>query len=124
MTPFRGEHDQAVLYGILNETPKPLTEMRSEAPPELERIADGLLAKDVNDRYPTAEGPLGDLRALRNQTMTTTVRTQPDRPVPFRVRPWMWAAVVAAALVAAGPVAFALTGPAPVTRTRRATSCA
>ena len=45
--PFRGDHDQAVLYGILNETPKPLTEIRSEAPPELERIADGLLAKDV-----------------------------------------------------------------------------
>ncbi len=96
--PFRGDHDQAVLYGILNETPKPLTEIRSEAPPELERIAEGLLAKDVNDRYPTAEGPLGDLRALRNQTMTTTVRTQPDHPVPFRVRPWMWAVVVAAAL--------------------------
>jgi serine/threonine protein kinase/Tol biopolymer transport system component len=96
--PFRGEHDQAVLYGILNETPKPLTEVRSEAPPELERIAAGLLAKNLEERYPTAEGPLGDLRALRNQTMTTTVRTQPDHPVPFRVRPWMWAVVVAAAL--------------------------
>ncbi|HEY0515220.1 MAG TPA: protein kinase [Thermoanaerobaculia bacterium] len=101
--PFRGEHDQAVLYGILNEKPKPLTEARSEAPPELERIVDGLLAKDPGDRYPSAEGPLGDLRALRNQTMTTTVRTQPDRPAPSRLRPWMWAAgLVAAALLAGG----------------------
>jgi serine/threonine protein kinase/Tol biopolymer transport system component len=119
--PFRGEHDQAVLYGILNETPKPLTELRSEAPPELERIADGLLAKGVDDRYPTAEGPLGDLRALRNQTMTTTMRTQPDHPVPFRVRPWTWAAVVAAAvaLMAGGaylrrPLARAGDGAPPV----------
>ena len=102
--PFRGEHDQAVLYGILNETPKPLGEVRPEAPPELERIVDGLLAKDPGDRYPTAEGPLGDLRALRNQTMTTTVRTQPDPPAPLRVRPWMWAAGLglAVALVAGG----------------------
>ena len=79
--PFRGEHDQAVLYGILNEAPKPLSELRSEAPPELERIVEGLLAKDPEERYPTADGPLGDLRALRNQTMTTTVRTQPDRQI-------------------------------------------
>jgi serine/threonine protein kinase/Tol biopolymer transport system component len=102
--PFRGEHDQAVLYGILNETPKPLGEARPEAPPELERIVDGLLAKDPGDRYPTADGPLGDLRALRNQTMTTTVRTQPDPPAPLRVRPWMWllGLALAVALVAGG----------------------
>ncbi|MFL6262433.1 MAG: protein kinase domain-containing protein [Thermoanaerobaculia bacterium] len=102
--PFRGEHDQAVLYGILNEPPKPLTQVRSETPPELEKIVEGLLAKDPGDRYPSAEGPLGDLRALRNQTMTTTVRTQPDRLVTLRSRPWVWAAAglgVLAALVGA-----------------------
>src|SRR5436305_1344240 len=98
--PFRGEHDQAVLYGILNEAPKPLTEVRSEVPPDLERIVEGLLAKDPADRYPTAEGPLGDLRSLRNQTMTTTVRTQPDRPVLFRSRSWVWAAMALGAVVA------------------------
>ncbi|HEY2290124.1 MAG TPA: protein kinase [Thermoanaerobaculia bacterium] len=96
--PFRGEHDQAVIYGILNEAPKPLTEVRSEVPPELERIVEGLLAKSPADRYPTAEGPLGDLRALRNQTMTTTVRTQPDRPVVFRGSPWVWVAVALGAV--------------------------
>ena len=103
--PFRGEHDQAVLYGILNEKPKPLSEARSEAPPELGRIVDSLLAKNPGDRYPTAEGPLGDLRALRNQTMTTTVRTQPDRPVPSRTHPWFWAvALLAAVALVAGVV--------------------
>jgi eukaryotic-like serine/threonine-protein kinase len=106
--PFRGEHDQAVLYGILNEPPKPLTEVRSETPPELERIVEGLLAKDPAKRYPTAEGPLGDLRALRNQTMTTTVRTQPDRPVVFRSHPWLWAAMALAGVAALGGVAWLL----------------
>ncbi|HEV2843745.1 MAG TPA: protein kinase, partial [Thermoanaerobaculia bacterium] len=100
--PFRGEHDQAVLYAILNERPKPLTQVRLDAPPELERIVDGLLAKDPADRYPSVEGPLGDLRALRNESMTTTVRTQPE-PRPDRSRLWPWiVGVAAAAVLAAG----------------------
>ena len=84
--PFRGEHEQAVLYSLLNEEPKPLHELRPDAPPELERIVEGLLAKDPDDRYPAVEGPLGDITALRNETMTTTVRTQPDRRAPRGVR--------------------------------------
>jgi serine/threonine protein kinase/Tol biopolymer transport system component len=108
--PFRGEHDQAVLYGILNEPPKPLTEVRSETPPELERIVEGLLTKSPADRYPTAEGPLGDLRALRNQTMTTTVRTQPDRPVTGRSRPWVWVMVGLGTVAALAAVIWLMRG--------------
>src|SRR4029453_16133404 len=59
--PFRGEHEQAVLYSLLHEDPKPLSQMRPEAPPELERIVEGLLAKDPARRYPSVDGPLGDL---------------------------------------------------------------
>jgi serine/threonine protein kinase/Tol biopolymer transport system component len=106
--PFRGDHDQAVLYGILNEAPKPLSEVRPEAPPELGRIVDGLLSKDAADRYPTAEGPLGDLRALRsNPTMTTTVRTE-TAPPPSGVRPWMLWAVILGAVVALAAGGFYL----------------
>ena len=66
--PFRGEHDQAVLYGILNETPKPLAEVRPEAPPELERIVDGLLAKD----------PGGPLSHGRGAARRSARPAQPD----------------------------------------------
>ncbi len=90
--PFRGEHESAVLYALLNEQPKPLRELRPDVPPELEHIVEGLLAKDPADRYPTIDGPLDDLKALRNETMTTTVRTSPGRPARGGVRPWMWAA--------------------------------
>jgi serine/threonine protein kinase/Tol biopolymer transport system component len=110
--PFRGDHDQAVLYGILNEAPKPLAELRPEAPPELGRIVEGLLSKDPADRYPTAEGPLGDLRALRsNPTMTTTVRTETGPP-PSGVRPWMlWAVILGAvAVLAAGALYLSRAG--------------
>jgi eukaryotic-like serine/threonine-protein kinase len=90
--PFRGEHESAVLYALLNEQPKPLRELRPDVPPELERLVDGLLAKDPADRYPTIDGPLDELKSLRNETMTTTVRTSPGRPARGGVRPWMWAA--------------------------------
>jgi serine/threonine protein kinase/Tol biopolymer transport system component len=102
--PFRGEHEQAVLFSLLNERPRPLHELRSEAPPELERIVDGLLAKDPGDRYPTVDGPLGDLTALRNESMTTTVRTHPGDAPPAGTPVWMWPAALAvvAALIAGG----------------------
>ncbi|MBW8875343.1 MAG: serine/threonine-protein kinase [Acidobacteria bacterium] len=101
--PFRGEHEQAVLFSLLNERPRPLHELRPEAPPELERIVDGLLAKDPGDRYPTVDGPLGDLTALRNESMTTTVRTQPGDARPA-APVWLWPVALAlvAALIAGG----------------------
>ena len=101
--PFRGEHEQAVLFSLLNERPRPLHELRSDAPPELERIVDGLLTKEPGDRYPSVDGPLGDLTALRNESMTTTVRTHPGdsrRPGPPA---WVWPAVL---ILVAGLIAF------------------
>ncbi|MFP5289321.1 MAG: protein kinase domain-containing protein, partial [Thermoanaerobaculia bacterium] len=108
--PFRWEHEQAVLYSIFNETPKPLSEIRPDAPPELARILGGLLAKDPGDRYPTVDGPLGDLRALRGEAMTATVRTDTVGTAPprARVRPWTWAALAAAVLALLGTGGFLL----------------
>jgi serine/threonine protein kinase len=103
--PFRGDHEQAILYSLLNEDPKPLTQAQPGTPPELEKIVEGLLAKDPGERYPSVDGALGDLRALRTETLTTTVRTQPDRNPGSR--PWSGAAGFAtlatiAALAAGG----------------------
>ncbi|HSF42287.1 MAG TPA: protein kinase, partial [Thermoanaerobaculia bacterium] len=106
--PFRGEHEQAVLYSILNEKPKPLTEARVDAPAELEKIVGGLLAKNPADRYPTVDGALADLKALRNEPMTATVRTDSVQvPASRGMRPWVWAAAAAAAVLA-GAAGFLL----------------
>ena len=107
--PFRGEHEQAVLYSIFNEAPKPLSEARPDAPPELVKIVDGLLAKDPEERYPTVDGPLGDLRALRGEPMTATVRTDTvGTAPPARRRSGTWAAPAVAGLALAGVVGFLL----------------
>jgi len=100
--PFRGDHEQAVIHSLLNDRPQPLREVRSGVAPRLERIVDGLLAKDPAGRYASAEEAFADLRAFRGETATTTMLTQ--RPSRRGVRPWVWgvAALAAAALTAVG----------------------
>ncbi|HUF11259.1 MAG TPA: serine/threonine-protein kinase, partial [Rhodothermales bacterium] len=60
--PFPGDFEQAVVYSILNEEPKPLTAVRTGVPMGLEWIVSKLLAKDPEDRYQSAADLLVDLR--------------------------------------------------------------
>jgi Tol biopolymer transport system component len=62
--PFAGQYEQAVVYGILNEAPEPLTAVRTGVPIALEWIVNKLLAKSADDRYQTASGLIVDLRNL------------------------------------------------------------
>lgn len=59
--PFAGEYEQALIYTILNETPKPLSESREGIPDFLEKIVTKCLAKEAKDRYQSAEDLLADL---------------------------------------------------------------
>ena len=43
--PFKGEFDHLLVYSIVNETPEPVTALRSGVPTELERIIDKALNK-------------------------------------------------------------------------------
>ena len=81
--PFRGEHEQTVLYSLFNEEPEPVLNLRPDAPPELARIIGRLLAKDREQRYPDAAAALADLRALYGPvtgTLTGTSSTITPRP--------------------------------------------
>jgi len=60
--PFGGEYEQAVVYGILNESPEPLTALRTGVPMNLEWIVNKCLAKSAEDRYQSASGLMVDLR--------------------------------------------------------------
>ena len=102
--PFRGEHEQAVIYEILNRRPQPLRELRPETPPELSRIVGRLMAREPRDRYPGVDEALADLRILRGEPMTGTTWSLGALPTRRRrLRSWSWgvAAVMAAAAVAA-----------------------
>ncbi|UCE18984.1 MAG: serine/threonine protein kinase, partial [Gemmatimonadota bacterium] len=81
--PFPGEHEAAMLYSIINEEPDPVSEYRSDLPPELIHILDQALEKDAEDRYQSIQEMLNDLRMalgdssetlskpLRNKSSTT-----------------------------------------------------
>jgi TolB-like protein/Tfp pilus assembly protein PilF len=62
--PFGGEYDQAVIFSILNEAPKPPSAFRREVPLELERVIMKAMAKSPAERYRTA----GDMRAALEES--------------------------------------------------------
>ena len=65
--PFAGERQEAVLYGITNEEPEPVTALRAGLPMELEWIVGKALAKSRDERYQHAEDLLVDLRSLQKK---------------------------------------------------------
>ncbi len=62
--PFKGEHDQAVVYSILNKKPKPITELRSEIPVSIEQVVDKALEKNPDKRYQQVDELLDDLKSI------------------------------------------------------------
>ena len=60
-TPFRGEHEQAVIYSILNEEPTPISGLRPKTPGSLTKIVTRSLKKDPDQRYQSVDEMLVDL---------------------------------------------------------------
>jgi serine/threonine protein kinase/Tfp pilus assembly protein PilF len=76
--PFQGEHEQLVLYSILNKYHDPVTSLRPSIPSSMERIVDKCLEKDPTERYQHAEELLSDLRWLKKETESGIIpRTKP-----------------------------------------------
>jgi len=62
---FKGEYDQAVMYGIVNENPEPVTGLRTGVPMELDRIINKALEKDPAERFHSLVDLLVDLRKVK-----------------------------------------------------------
>jgi serine/threonine protein kinase len=101
-TPFRGEHEAAMVYSIANEEPESLLKLRSDASPELERIIKRALEKDPEDRYQSAADMLSELRRVLKQSsrvsraaissayVPTGVAPSPPAPTPVRSKKMLW----------------------------------
>jgi serine/threonine protein kinase/Tol biopolymer transport system component len=79
--PFRGEHDAAMMYSILNEDPESITNSLPDAPAEIQHIVNRALEKDPADRYQSAEDMLIDLRRVKKQTGRVSRITKGVPPV-------------------------------------------
>ena len=71
--PFRGEHEAAIIYSIINETPEPLARYKTNVPERLQRIIDKTLEKDRNIRYQSAAEVIADLKGLQKETTGVSV---------------------------------------------------
>ena len=66
--PFRGEHEAAMVYSIVNEEPTPVEKYLPDIPSELVHVLNRALEKDPEDRYQFVHDMVIDLRRLKKQT--------------------------------------------------------
>lgn len=62
--PFKGDYEQAVIYSILNEEPKSITNLRENIPPQLTHIIEKLLRKNSEYRYQSMKDLIEELREV------------------------------------------------------------
>ena len=70
--PFRGDHDQAVIYSILNDEPEPASTVQPNVPAALDAAIRTLLSKNAASRYQSAAEAAADLRRMTTTTGTPT----------------------------------------------------
>ena len=107
--PFRGDYDQVVVYSLMNETPEPLTAVRTGVPKELERIVNKCLGKEPGERYQRVDELLVDLRGLqKEQQAKAATRPAPVAAAPpaSQRTPWLLAGAAALVALAVGAGAF------------------
>jgi len=75
--PFEGASPLDTMHAIAFEEARPVTEIRAGLPPGLQRIVARCLKKRPEDRYPTVREMVEDLRRLRSDTESGTVRALP-----------------------------------------------
>jgi TolB-like protein/predicted Ser/Thr protein kinase len=66
--PFRGEHEAAMMYSILNEEPDALTRHIPDISPEIVHICGRALEKNPADRYQSMNDMLIDLRRTKRES--------------------------------------------------------
>jgi predicted Ser/Thr protein kinase len=128
--PYSGDYEQAVLYGILNEAPEPLTAVRTGVPMDLERIVGKLLKKEAEYRYQSAADLIADLKSLELGGSGMTQRSMPaatgrlgvqDRTPGLSIRGWSLPAIVVLALALGWGASVFFRGSGPVRQVEKLT---
>jgi len=95
--PFESDYEQALVYSILNEDPKPIRELRGDVPEALEKICRRAMAREAGERYQAAAELIADLESVRTGT-ELSART---RKLPSRKRRMIYAGAAVIVLIAA-----------------------
>ena len=74
--PFKGEHEQAVVYSIRKDKPRPITEVNAEIPQAIEQVVDKALEKDADKRYQQVDELLDDLKSISAGIVPEEIKTR------------------------------------------------
>jgi TolB-like protein/tRNA A-37 threonylcarbamoyl transferase component Bud32/Flp pilus assembly protein TadD len=80
--PFAGDHPQAIIQSLLNAEPEPPRRIVPGLPVALERVIDGCLAKDPDERYPSCPALISALAPLLESGQEVTLRPEAAAPPP------------------------------------------
>jgi serine/threonine-protein kinase len=80
--PFRGEHEAAMMYSIVNEPPESLIKQRPDVSAEVERIVNRALEKDPEDRYQHVDDMVSELRRVKKQSSKVSRTLLADKETP------------------------------------------
>jgi serine/threonine-protein kinase len=111
--PFKGEHEQSVVYAILNEQPKPVTDLRSELPVSIGQVVSKALEKDPENRYQQVEELLDDLKSISAGIVPEEIKVRLRKEKLHRRKRVISYAGIAGLIIAVSVAAFLLfKGPA------------
>ncbi len=74
--PFRGEHEAAMVYSIVNEDPVPIQKYLPEINPEIVHTLDKALEKDPENRYQSIQEMVVDLRRSKKDSTRVSLASQ------------------------------------------------
>ncbi len=75
--PFRGEHEAAMVYSIVNEEPQDITLLKPGLSALVVNLIHRCLEKDPDDRYQTMQDTVSELRRSLKKTSRVMQRTTP-----------------------------------------------
>jgi len=75
--PFKGEYPEPMMYSIVNQEPKLLSEYLNNVPELLQNIIDKLLKKDPDERYQNLSDLLVDLTSFVKEEDLVLMKTKP-----------------------------------------------
>jgi eukaryotic-like serine/threonine-protein kinase len=83
--PFRGDHEAAMMYSILNEEPLSVHTYRQDLSPEIDHIIHRALEKDPEDRYQSVADMASELRREQKRSGKVVRPTVPAQAIPSAV---------------------------------------
>jgi tRNA A-37 threonylcarbamoyl transferase component Bud32/Tol biopolymer transport system component len=101
--PFRGDHEVAMVYSIMNQDVEPPSKLTPAVPAELDSIVAKMLQRNPDDRYASPEELISDLRKVQTGAAVKVAlpMSAKTKRVMRRRSTALWFAAVAATVVIA-----------------------